>query len=386
MTTHLAVGNSLPADDLRPSYEEAIAGGANPAPTAPAIARSTRSASISLHDGTTAPSVLRVRHLGRALCHNGAVTNIAISPRGFVATSQNNKGAAVSCGSKLWDFKSKPSGSGARLVASDMNGASMVVFSPDGRLSAVLERDAGPGDEWRVKMRSGEEGKGTKAVLKGVGKPAVFNHEGSMFAATDPTGVVIVYEAARVHPAPAGVPPAKRISGIVNHGKPTHVRFMPNGMDIVTLSKDGTVRISDARTGRTLRRMEVDNVSTANGLGACALAVSPDGKVVVSVWSRAIYLWQHEEGNVSSWEMNKVRSSEGWPLAVSRDCRLLACRTEEGMDISDLYSGQVLAEIKTATGIEGLVTSAAFSADGKILAVGRYTGVVDVWDLAPFED
>ncbi|OHW89674.1 ribosome assembly protein 4 [Colletotrichum incanum] len=383
MSSYPDASNGPSVDDQMPSYEEAIAEGANlNTARAPSISGSIRS--LNLHDGTLPPSILRLKNLGRTLCHNGPVTAIAISPKGYVATSQDNSGTALPSSTKLWDFVTKPAPSGARQVPSDIStDAPVVVFSPDGKLTAVVEKDAGAKREWRVKLRAGEEGKGVRCILNGVARPAVFSKDGKMFAAADPMGVVVVFEAAT---SPPGMPPTKKVAGVVNHAPPTHVLFMPNGTDLVTLSRDGTVRISEAKTGRTLRRMEVDGVATATGTGARALGVSPDGRVVVSVWSRAVYVWEHEAGRMSSWELNKVRNNEGWPLAVSPDCRFLACRTEDGMDISDVYSGQVLAEVRTAAGIDGLVTAAAFSADGKIMAVGRYTGVVDVWNLAPFGD
>ncbi|WYZ41041.1 hypothetical protein EsH8_IV_001382 [Colletotrichum jinshuiense] len=381
MSTYLNVGGGLPADDLRPSYEEAIAEGANPAaPRAPSVSGSI--ASLSLHNGTLAPSILRLSRLGRAVCHSSPVAALVVSPRGFVATSQDNTTAAASASTKLWDFRTKPAGASARLVLSDSNDAPGVVFSPDGKFLAAEEKEAGAARGWRLKIRPGDEGKGAKFGVAGVGMPAAFSRDGRMLAATDPAGIVVVFG---MSPAAQAAPPTKKIAGIVSHAPPTHVLFMPNGLDLVTLCKDGTVRVSEATTGRTLRRMEVDGAAAAATTGACALGVSPDGRVVVSVWSRAVYVWEHEAGRVSSWELNKARNNEGWPLAVSPDCRLLACRTEEGMDISDVYSGQVLAEVRTAVGIEGLVTTAAFSGDGKTMAVGRYNGVVDVWDLAPFE-
>ncbi|KAK2013526.1 ribosome assembly protein 4 [Colletotrichum eremochloae] len=376
--TYLDASNGPSVDDQMPSYEEAIA------ERAPSVSGSIHS--LHLHDGTLPPSILRLKNLGRTLCHNGPVTAIAISPKGYVATSQDNAGTALPPSTKLWDFASRSSPSAARQVASDIStDAPVVVFSPDGKLTAVVEKDAGTKREWRVKLRAGEEGKGVRCILNGVAGPAVFSRDGKMFAAADPSGIVVVFEAAT---SPPGMPPTKRVAGVANHAPPTHVIFMPNGTDLVTLSRDGTVRISEARTGRTLRRMEVDGMATGAGAGAGAraLGVSPDGRIIVSVWPRAVYVWEHEAGRVSSWELNKVRGTEGWPLAVSPDCRFLACRTEDGMDISDVYSGQVLAEVRTAAGIDGLVTAAAFSANGNTMAVGRYTGVVDVWNLAPFGD
>ncbi|GKT89001.1 ribosome assembly protein 4 [Colletotrichum tofieldiae] len=366
MTSYPDASNGPPVDDQMPSYEEAIAEGANRnTARAPSVSGSIRS--LNLHDGTLPPSILRLKNVGRTLCHNGP-------PQGLRRDVPGQHGHGAALEHEALDFATKPAASGARQVASDIGtDAPVVVFSPDGKLTAVVEKDAGAKREWRVKLRAGEEGKGVRCILNGVARPAVFSRDGQMFAAADPMGVVVVFEAAA---SPPGMPPTKKVAGVLNHAEPTHVLFMPNGTDLVTLSRDGT----DAAADGGGRRGDGD------GRGARALGVSPDGRVVVSVWSRAVYVWEHEAGRMSSWELNKTRSNEGWPLAVSPDCRFLACRTEDGMDISDVYSGQVLAEVRTAAGIDGLVTAAAFSADGRIMAVGRYNGVVDVWNLAPFGD
>ncbi|WQF76790.1 Putative WD40/YVTN repeat-like-containing domain superfamily [Colletotrichum destructivum] len=380
--------NGMPGDDQMPSYEEAIAEGANPTSARPP-SLSGSIPSLNLHNGTLPPSMLRLRSLGRTVGQNGPVTALIFSPKGYVASSLDNAGTALPSNTKLWDFLSKPPpgvAAGAQLVPSDIhNDAPVVVFSPDSKLVAVAERDVGSKREWRLKLRMGEEGRSVRCILNGVAHPAVFSGDGQMLAATDPAGVVVVFEAAT---SPRGMPPTKKVAAVMNHAPTTHVLFMPNGTDLVTLSMDGTVRVAEARTGKTLRRMEVDGTAMAGsgGTGARALGVSPDGRVVVSVWSRAVYVWEHEAGRVSSWELNKVRSNEGWPLAVSPDCRFLACRTDDGVDISDVYSGHVLAEVRTAAGIDGLVTAAAFSADGRFVAVGRYSGVVEMWKLAPFGD
>ncbi|KAF6808298.1 ribosome assembly protein 4 [Colletotrichum sojae] len=383
MTAHLTVGNGLPADDLRPSYEEAIAEGSNPilsAPRAPSIAGSIQS--LSLADGTLAPSNLRLKHIAQHQCGmRKEVTSLTISPQGHVAVTHEEPSCPPPSTTSIYDFRNRNGSGGPRLLANEIQDCPVIVHSADGRVNVALERSSA--GIRRGKVREGE-GKTWKATLNSITRPAALSPDGNALAATDAQNVVLIFETV---PNATGMPgrlPIKKVAAIVNHAEPTHVQFTPDGTHVVTLTRDGTVRISHAGTGRTVRRMEVDGVVTATGMGPRALGVSPDGRVVVSVWSRAVYIWEHEAGRVSSWELNKVRAVEGWPLAISPDCRLLACRTEDGLDISDVYSGAVLAEVQTAAGIDGLVTAAAFSSDGKILAVGRYNGMVDMWNTAPF--
>lgn len=314
------------------------------------------------------------------------VTGITISPKGYVAVTHEEPNCPPPSTTRVYDFTNcKPvsnggSSGGPRLIANEVEDCGAVLYSADGRVNAVFERSYSG-----IRRAKVSEGKVWKTTHNNVMLPAAVSADGNALAATDAQNVVLIFETI---PGVTGMPgklPNKKVAAIVNHAEPTHVQFTPDGSHVVTLTRDGTVRISQTSTGRTVRRMEVDGVVTATGKGPRALGVSPDGRVVVSVWSRAVYIWEHEAGRMSSWELNKVRSVEGWPLAISPDCRLLACRTEDGLDISDVYSGQILGEVETAAGIDGLVTAAGFSSDGKILAVGRYNGMVDLWNTAPFD-
>jgi WD40 repeat protein len=108
------------------------------------------------------------------------------------------------------------------------------------------------------------------------------------------------------------------------------------------------------------------------------LQVSKDGKLVVTVWGRDVVLWYLETGRMHSYNLDRVRQSEGWPLCVSPDCRYLACRNEEGFDVSDVETGKFRGEF-VWTGQP--ITAAAFDSDGVKLAIGDYGGGVQVFDI-----
>ncbi|PTB66284.1 YVTN repeat-like/Quino protein amine dehydrogenase, partial [Trichoderma citrinoviride] len=163
----------------------------------------------------------------------------------------------------------------------------------------------------------------------------------------------------------------------------THVSFLGSDANaaIVTLSRDGTARVTDPRTSRTLYKLEVDNNDAAGG--GCriprALGVSPDGATVVSVWGTAVHVWMPRHGRLTSYRLGGTRppACEGWPLCVSPDCRYIACWTESGFDVMDAASGSVVCAREGGP----LVTAAAFSVDGRVLVVGRISGDVEVWDV-----
>ncbi|ATY58547.1 Quino amine dehydrogenase [Cordyceps militaris] len=117
------------------------------------------------------------------------------------------------------------------------------------------------------------------------------------------------------------------------------------------------------------------------------LGVTPDGNVVVSVWGDVVYRWHHATGAVDSFSLGARRVREGWPVALSPDCRFLLCRNDEGVDVSDAHAGRLLFTVNFS---RGFLTAAAFSADAKFLALGKASSWVgpkvlqstlDIWRL-----
>ncbi|KAK4177564.1 WD40-repeat-containing domain protein [Triangularia setosa] len=153
----------------------------------------------------------------------------------------------------------------------------------------------------------------------------------------------------------------------------TGMGFLGVGRGLVSAGRDGYVRVTDLHSGKTLKRIEI------GAKAACSiLQVSGDGNVVVTVWGRDVVLWYLDTGRVHNYNLNVVRQTEGWPLAVSKDCRYLACRTEDGFDVSDAATGAFRGGFATQGSV---ITSAAFSNDCTKIAVGNFEGNVNVFDI-----
>ncbi len=162
----------------------------------------------------------------------------------------------------------------------------------------------------------------------------------------------------------------------------THAMFTPDSHALVSLSRDGTVRLTDPLSMEPLAKLDTGTWKTPALLG-----VTPDSNVVVSVWGDVVYRWNHTTGAVDSFTLGARRVREGWPVALSLDCRFLLCRNDEGVDISDAHSGKLLFTVHFS---RGFLTAAAFSADGTFLALGKASSWVgpkvvqstlDIWRL-----
>lgn len=162
----------------------------------------------------------------------------------------------------------------------------------------------------------------------------------------------------------------------------THAVFTPDSHALVSASRDGTVRLTDPFNLEPLGKLD-----TGTWKKPALLGVTPDSNVVVSVWGDLVYRWNHVTGAVDSYALGSRRAREGWPVALSPDCRFLLCRNESGVDISDAHSGRVLFTVRFN---RGFLTAGAFSADSRFVALGKAAGTVglkthqstvDVWQL-----
>ncbi len=83
---------------------------------------------------------------------------------------------------------------------------------------------------------------------------------------------------------------------------------------------------------------------------------------------------------MSGYNLDMVRQCEGWPLAMSADCKYLACRIEDGFDAIDVESGQFCGDY--SFDVSGpIITAAAFSHSGRWVAIGTYDGQVKVFQV-----
>lgn len=161
-----------------------------------------------------------------------------------------------------------------------------------------------------------------------------------------------------------------------------HALFTPDSHALVTMSVDGTLRLTDSVNLESLAKLDTGATKKALHLGVC-----PDSNLVVAIYGDTVYRWNHPTGAFESYTLSARRGREGVPIALSPDCRFLACRVDDGVDITDVHKGTILFTIRFQS---GFVTSAAFSNDGKYLAIAKATtwvgmrvtkSTLDLWEM-----
>jgi WD40 repeat protein len=149
--------------------------------------------------------------------------------------------------------------------------------------------------------------------------------------------------------------------------------FSPDGKWIVTSSRDKTVRIWDANTGRLLRTL------TGHQEMVRGAHFSPDGKLIGSASDdRTARLWDTTTGNL----LRELKGHEGQvrDLAFSPDGKFVV--TASGDKTARIWDVAMGREVRVLRGHEDLVRQAVYSADGKFIVTASNDRTARIWEAA----
>ncbi len=149
--------------------------------------------------------------------------------------------------------------------------------------------------------------------------------------------------------------------------------FSPDGTLIATGSKDGTIQIWDAASGKPL-------LTIPNGSPVRAITFSPDASLIAAASTdKRVRIWDAASGKEAPTRL-PPDGGELVSVAFSPDGQILATASLGGTaKMWSMPEGQLLHNLNAHA---GGTWSVAFSPDGKKLATGGRDGTAKIWDVS----
>jgi WD40 repeat protein len=208
---------------------------------------------------------------------------------------------------------------------------------------------------------------------------AVFNHDGTKIASASYDHTVRIWDATPLEPDPQ----AGYCVTLTGHkALVTAVAFSRNGRWLASGSWDGTVKLWEADSSGTPGGTPRYTLRGHTGNVSC-VAISPDSRILASGgWDKTVKLWdlQAPAGDSLAVLRTIPCPERVMSIAFSADGRLLAIGRMSGIGLYDPVSGEKAAPFKPTV---APVPAVVFSLDSRYLVcAGASDPAIKVWDVA----
>lgn len=232
-----------------------------------------------------------------------------------------------------------------------------VMFSPDGKVLAMVHRNIGKIELWET-----DTGQFLRTFTTAESVDAIaFLPDGKMLASSGggPDYLIELWNAQT----------SERLATFTGHTWIVDtIAFSPDGKTLISGGWNDTIKVWDVETGES-------RVTLRGHLGwAGVVAFSPDGHTLASGSSpHTIQLWDMDSQRYKT--TLEAYAFEVWGLIFSPDGQLLVSGSTEEVLIWGVHTGELHARYQNWYG------AIAFSPDGETLASGRFDGTIKLWNV-----
>lgn len=281
---------------------------------------------------------------------------------------------------RLWDLKDPKES--IRLV--EHAGASNVVplLAPDGKTLADVSANPITGGAARLRLWDAATGKQVRELAE-MGNGAsllVFSPDGKTLASLANNQTLFFYDTAS----------GKELFNLPGTGNVPVLLYSPDSKILALGSNDQTIRLLDARTGKEQHHFkgaqpyQANNGSEIPGAGS-ALAFSTDGATLAAASGTVVRRWSVATGKEQPLPGSGHEAGIN-VVVLSPDGKTIATGGQDGIRVWDAATGVCQrrwpeGDMKEVPP-EAAISALAFAADGKSLLAGQFDGIIVRYDLA----